>query len=420
MRFHFVIPVLSALACTPILVLSGVSQAQTATATPSPVEVKVRLAQARDEVTISGLDLVFVGRNDTIRIGSESGRAVGSSMNSIALTSSRVSGGTLWTLADKPSGRIRHRLVGDSIEVRGDMLRVDMKPVPGLMTVHSLPGSTRLMDVVARMDLETYLLGVLPREMPADWPLEALKAQAVASRSFVLEKVRARRSSDGHRFHVESTILDQVFEWHDPSELQKNKLEKVRRALSETRDEVLADKRGEVITAYFHADCGGRTENASAVWGGQSATSGTAVDAGCPLSPRARWTWRVSGEELAMRLRATLGLSPLSRIRDVRADALSESGRILKLALVTDDGVERKLSGHQLRAVLGFDRLKSTAFEIRKSRDGGFQFEGRGHGHGVGLCQWGARWLAGRGADYRRILSHYYANANLVRAKLAP
>lgn len=381
--------------------------------------VKIRIVQSRDAITVAGLDLTLSGRSGVIRLGQARARGSGGSpFGSVLLTSSRVAGRVLWTVADKDTGRIRGRLVGDALEVRGEMLRVDLKPAPKLISIHAVRDSARLMDVVAHMDLESYLLGVLPREMPADWPIEALKAQAVASRTFALDRIRARRSS-GRAFDLENTILDQVFEWHEPTDIARGRLANVRRALQETRGEILTDKRGAIITAYFHADCGGRTETASSVWGGREPAMGTAVDGACPMSPRARWTWSVSGEELAMRLRAPLGLSPLARVREVRAEEFSESGRILRVALVTDDGVEQKLSGHQLRATLGFDRLKSTAFEIHKASGGGFRFEGRGHGHGVGLCQWGARKLAEQGAGYRRILSHYYSKADLSRTYAA-
>ncbi len=379
-------------------------------------EVKVRLAQNRASVSVTGLDVVVSAEGGVFRSGGASvpGGAVGSRMGSLALSADRVAGRTLWTVVDKASGARLSRVSGETLEIRGEMLRMDLKPAPGALALSVAPGSGRLVDVIAKMDLETYLLGVLPNEMPAEWPLEALKAQAVASRSFALERVKARSRED-RAFHLESTVLDQVFAWEVPERAGSAKFANVRKALEETRGEILADARGEVVAAYFHADCGGRTETAAAVWGGDAKTTGTVVDGGCPFSPRARWAWSVTGEEFASRLRATLGLPLSGRIVDVRSEALSESGRVLKLAIIADNGPIRLLSGHQLRSILGFDRLKSTAFEVRKTGDGGFRFAGKGHGHGVGLCQWGTRRLAGQGADYKRILRHYYPRATLAR-----
>lgn len=420
-------------------------------------EVKVRLSQSRVSASVVGIDLVLLGEGSELRFAATSSRvpkgpsgsasdltarqahqntekstekipekltgehakkrAVGSAMTSLSISARRVGGRTLWTIADKSSGVVRGRLVGEAIEVRGDMLRVDLKPTPGNVTLRAVPGSAKMMDIITRMDLETYLLGVLPREMPANWPLEALKAQAVASRSFALERIRTR-TRENLAYHLESTVMDQVFAWHEPDAIGGERLENVRRALNETKDEILSDSKGQVVAAYFHADCGGKTETANAVWGGSAKATGTAIDRSCPFSPRARWRWSVSSEELAMRLRSTLGLPLQSKIADMRAESLSESGRILKLALIMDDGTKRRLSGQQLRSVLGFDRVKSTAFEVKRRIDGGFSFEGRGHGHGVGLCQWGSKKLASQGADYKRILSHYYPKAAFAR--LAP
>lgn len=387
-------------------------------------EVKVRLAQARRSITVTGIDIVVTAESGQLRsLGASLGasvarRAAGSRMSSLVLAANKVAGRFLWTVTDKAGGAVLGRLLGESVEVRGEMMRFDLKPAPGPLTLtpSAVAGSSHLMDVIARMDLETYLLGVLPKEMPAEWPIEALKAQAVASRSFALERVRLR-AKEGKPFHLESTVLDQVFAWHEPEQIGGARLENVRKALNETRDEVLTDARGEVVAAYFHADCGGKTEAAAAVWGGEPKSTGIAVDGGCPLSPIARWAWSVTSEELAARLRSALGLSLSARVTDIRNEAFSASGRVLKLAVVTDDGMIRRLSGHQIRSVLGFDRLKSTAFEVRKAGDGSFRFNGQGHGHGVGLCQWGTRRLASRGADYKRILRHYYPKAVFSRLR---
>jgi stage II sporulation protein D len=334
-------------------------------------------------------------------------------MGSVSLEPLKVSGRVLWAVIDKTSGQVLTRVLGESIELRGEMMRIDLKPAPGLVILkaeaaHGVP----TVDVIAAMDLETYLAGVLPQEMPPDWPVQALKAQAIASRSFALNRIRERR---GRAFHVESTVMDQAFTWQEPSVERTQKHALVDQALKETRGLVLSDSRGAILTAYFHADCGGRTEHAGAVWGGRVRTAGTAIDGGCPFSPKARWTWSVTREELSARLRPMLGLSVGASIRDISLEKLSKSGRVLALTLATDDGQVRKLSGHELRSVLGFDRLKSTAFEIQNSPDGGFRFQGRGHGHGVGMCQWGSRKLAASGADYQRILKHYYPKASLVR-----
>lgn len=388
--------------------------------------VKVRISAGQTSVSITALDLRIQGIHDSARLSPAKG-AAGSSLQMLTVSAARKAGRTMWTITEKATGHIQQRFVGDDLLVHGDMLRVSLKPVPGSVLLHADHTRSKFrFDVIALLPLEVYLRGVLPREMPADWPIEALKAQAIASRSFALEKIRARDKISA-AYHLENSTLDQVFAWDDLDDVP-TAAPAVDRALRETVGMVLTDANGSIVPAYFHADCGGQTEDASAVWGAahhQSAhlsgrgsrrgmTTGTALDRGCPFSPNARWTWTAMKEELFARLRVPLGLPAIGGIVDVRPEEHSVSGRVQRLAIVLEGGQIRRLSGHELRTILGFERVKSANFEVLRSGSS-FRFVGRGHGHGVGLCQWGARRLASDGADFRRILRHYYPNARLLR-----
>jgi stage II sporulation protein D len=142
------------------------------------------------------------------------------------------------------------------------MLRLGVDPVPYNLELHE--NAKNGVDVIARLDLEAYLLGVLPSEMPAAWPLESLKAQAVAARSFVLRKAYERRNQ---AYDVDSTIIDQVYKFLHEAENHPEWSLKVQRAVRETRGEVLVDHRRRILKAFYSADCGCTTEDPKFVWG---------------------------------------------------------------------------------------------------------------------------------------------------------
>jgi len=266
--------------------------------------------------------------------------------------------------------------------ISGESLRMNLKSVPSHLEIKGH-------NVVATLDLETYLRGVLPAEMPASWPLEALKAQAVAARTFALYR-RAHR--DEREFDVDSDVNDQMF--------LSDTMKQTDQAIDETRGLVLKDKRGELVAAYFHSDCGGHTEDAHNVWG----TGDSVGTAGCPYSSLSHWSLKLSLSQLRAKLR--------QKISAIRLGPRNDSGRVQQVYLALADGTGKTLTGSDFRSALGFGELKSTAFEIARDGDD-YVFTGRGFGHGVGLCQWGARQMAKAGRDYREILAHFYPRAGL-------
>ncbi len=382
--------------------------------------VKIRLAMSQQEVTLSGQGLQIRGEQDGIRIGNSLGSWPGRAREQGLLAryvvkARRVAGRVIWNIQSKENGRTLYRLLGERLHVRGEFVRVDVKSAPAdLILIAEPSGHQPSFDVIGQLELETYLEGVLPSEMPPTWPMDAIKAQAIASRSYALARVLAREKA-GSSFHLESSTMDQVYS-HDQRAggHDRIRVERVRQALKETKGLVLNDESGRVLTAYFHADCGGKTEQAGSVWGNESGGAGTVEDGSCPLSPLARWTWSITSDEIGSRLRIPLGLMPGSRLYDIRILDFTTSGRAQNVELTFGDGQVRKLTGHQIRTLLGFDKLKSTWFSVEKSLSG-FRFAGRGHGHGVGLCQWGSRELARSGLDFHGILRHYYPQSSLRR-----
>jgi len=249
------------------------------------------------------------------------------------------------------------------------------------------------------LPMESYLGAVLGGEMPVTFPLEALKAQAVAARSYALmRKIEAR--TEGRPFHLGATVLSQVYlglAHEDP---------RTAAAVKATEGEVLA-LGVTPVEAYFHASCGGRTESGAAALGRPLEYL---KSVSCPCenhSPYAHWHAELSAAELGK----VVGLSDLISVEII---SRTESGRASRIQFKSSKGGERTLSATQLRTALGYLKLASTWFDVR--RDGNrFVFDGRGSGHGAGLCQWGARILAERGESYRTILARYYPGTTVEK-----
>jgi stage II sporulation protein D len=247
--------------------------------------------------------------------------------------------------------------------------------------------------------LEDYVAGVVAGEMPASFPPEALKAQAVAARSYALtRKLDVLAASAGRGWDIGNGVIAQVY--------RSGAGAAARAAVEATAGEVLVHGM-EPVEAYFHAACGGRTEAGLPALGRDLPYLVPVECSRCEQAPGSRW-------------RVVLGAAQLGRVAGLEGDAeavrvaaRSETGRVVRVEL----GRGRRtvvLDGADLRRRLGFSRLPSLAFEVRAA-DGGFVFEGRGLGHGAGLCQWGAAALAREGKTYREILAHFYPGTDVVR-----
>ncbi len=253
---------------------------------------------------------------------------------------------------------------------------------------------------VKELPLEAYVAGVVAGEMPADFPPEALKAQAVAARTFAL--VRKLDAEDaGRKHHLGATVLSQVFSGAEPPPA-------ARAAADGTAGEVIVFGREQApIEAYFHSSCGGRTESGAAALGRDLPYLASVECGRCDGAPRARWKVDVTGAELGKA--AGLGRAAT----EVKVASRTAAGRADRVELAA--GARRAvLSGAELRQRVGYARLPSLWFDVREEK-GVFRFEGRGSGHGAGLCQWGAAGMAREGATYREILGRYYPGTDVVK-----
>ncbi|MBL8956922.1 MAG: SpoIID/LytB domain-containing protein [Myxococcaceae bacterium] len=271
-------------------------------------------------------------------------------------------GGALFVDGSAVSGRAVRFRRGGAIDVNGTRVRGDVVALLGRDGV-------QLVNVLA---LEDYLAGVLGSEMPKSFPLEALKAQAVAARTYALHK---KLEQYGQPFHLGSSVISQVYGGlasEDP---------RTREAVEATRGMVLTHQL-QPVEAYFHASCGGKTESGAEALG-RDLPYLKPVSCPCAKLPQAEWRL-----ELDQRIQVT---------------ARSATGRATKVLL---DG--RPVDAVLLRERIGYMKLKSLWFEVS-----GKTLSGHGFGHGAGMCQWGAKVLAERGMGYREILGHYYVGTEL-------
>ncbi|NLG83546.1 MAG: stage II sporulation protein D [Firmicutes bacterium] len=295
--------------------------------------------------------------------------------------------------------------------VRGCFLRPPAGGGTGTTIVLYHAATGRLL----RLGLEEYLVGVLAAEVPAAFHLEALKAQAVAARTMAIKRMK-RFGGPGCRHSPAADLCDRPEDgqaWLSAAELRRKwgwrypwLYARLARAVEETRGLILLYA-GRPIEAVYHSTCGGRTEDATAVWG-RAFPYLVSVCCGYDLfSPRLHSTRRLSWQEAARRL--GLAGKVTGPPRDLAILARTPSGRVATLRLWG-----RVLRGPAARAVFG---LRSTDFSVR-AQDEDLIFTVRGNGHGVGLCQYGAEGMARQGVDFRRILRHYYPGVQLGRLRL--
>ncbi len=257
-------------------------------------------------------------------------------------------------------------------------------------------------NVTREMSLEEYLIGVLSGEASVENQIEALKAQAVISRTFALKNA-GRHARQGYDFcsttHCQRFVLPPA-----------GSRTLVRRAVEMTAGEVIRDSRGELTDAYFHAACGGMTANLETLWGVVAPLYLRGVrDDFCASMPHRQWTQTIYADQLAKALQSDERTDVGGKLNSIRVSKRDATGRAEAITL---EGIRRRVvRGWDFKIIvgrsLGWQMIKSSRFDV--SREGrSFVFRGSGFGHGLGLCQEGAHVMARRGMSYRQMINYYY------------
>ncbi|WP_003542784.1 stage II sporulation protein D [Desulfotomaculum nigrificans] len=269
---------------------------------------------------------------------------------------------------------------------------------------------------IESLPLEEYLVGVVAAEMPAEFPMEALKAQAVAARTYIMQRLAPGGVANSE--HPGADVSSDPREgqaWISRAEMEKRwgkvrTLEyyyKIKWAVDTTKGEVLTYHNQLIIPAY-HASCGGGTESAENVW---VAATPYLKGVDCPYcadpNPERQVTYTLA--ELDKKLKTNLSAIPVTagnRARAVMITAETTTGRPKEIKIGN-----KTYPATLLRELLN---LRSTRISWKLQGDK-ITFITKGYGHGVGMCQYGAKGYAQHGKNYKEILKHYYTGVEIEK-----
>lgn len=268
-------------------------------------------------------------------------------------------------------------------------------------------------DRIVKMPLEDYLVGVLAAEMPAMFEKEALKAQAIAARTYALKKIKAFEHA-GNKVHPKAEICTDPSHcqgWLSEKEMKKKwgwfrsweYKRKLRSAVHETAGEV-AKFQQDLIDPVYHSTCGGQTENAEEVWTYAVPYLKSVPCASDRESPKFESNLTIPITEFNKKL----GLNNAGSISQNALQVLTKtaSGRVKTVQVAN-----KVFSATELRKIFA---LNSTSFTWAVTKDG-ITFKTRGYGHGVGMCQYGANGLAQKGYTAEKILKYYYSGIEIEK-----
>ncbi len=264
---------------------------------------------------------------------------------------------------------------------------------------------------VQQCDLEEYLVGVLAAEMPAEYHIEALKAQAVAARSFIISRINEKNSDHpdaavcDNSTHCKAHLNEKAAKAKWPEKDAEKYWKKLADAVYETKGEYMICQ-DEVVEAFFFARSGGRTENSEDVWGEERPYLRSVESEGDKTHPEFESVAEFEISDARKRLRKInpdidTGVAPLQ----IGKTTYTAGGNIANIEI---DGLSFR--GKDIRGAFG---LKSAEFSLNCGLDK-IVFKVYGYGHGVGMSQFGANYMAENGKNYTEILNHYYTNIQII------
>ncbi|MBI5236796.1 MAG: SpoIID/LytB domain-containing protein [Deltaproteobacteria bacterium] len=283
---------------------------------------------------------------------------------------------------------------------KGEAVYLNNKSYRGVIEIYD---EGKGLMIVNELSVEAYLAGIVSNEIPAGWPEDALKAQAVIARTYALYHKKKRLND---KYHIEGSVLGQVFGG------MASENPATTRAVDDTKGEIVAYNREPALTVY-HSNAGGRTDRALDVWSSDYPYLVSVESPYDSASPGLNWEFAVQAGSFMTLLNAS-GYS-LTEPEGIYAESKTPSGRIKTLIVKDEKSGSVRLSGEDLRRLLGYSSLKSSIYKVSKT-NGLFIFTGKGSGHGVGLSQWGAKGMAENGYSYKKILMHYYPGTSIIKA----
>jgi stage II sporulation protein D (peptidoglycan lytic transglycosylase) len=309
----------------------------------------------------------------------------------------------------------KQTLAATQVEIfptRSPAIWVEGHQYRGTVRFYRHEGST--VAAINVLPLEEYVASVVDGEMPAAFPEEARKAQAIVARTYALyQKQVAERGSIADLYASTRSQKYLGYQYRDGGKLLAGESESSRQIAAATRGQV-CHYQGKIFCTYYCAVCGGSTVRGTEVF---SDAAPPLVSVKCDFCREARlyrWTAEISKADLQKEL------DPWFREKGRKLETLKTvslsrptPGSSLPDFEIRADGQSIAISGAELRQVLSGRGLYSPRFTIA-DRGKTFEISGRGHGHGVGLCQWGARGQALEGRTCQQILSYYYPGSTVA------
>ncbi len=258
--------------------------------------------------------------------------------------------------------------------------------------------------IVQALSLEHYLSTLLGKEMNKTWPIEALKAQAVAARSYALYKMQIRKNKNPKVafYDLESSEKDQVN--GSLSDINSTTI----KATYLTEGEVLLNKQAKIDPIFYHAQCGGKTLLPREVWNDQVEDYQRVQCQFCQTSKDGNWNRDIS---------AKFFLNAIKQKDKTLINIVDQSKYSSTFRAIFKTGV-MDIDKGEFRRMFGKNLIRSNRFSVKLVKDytgGRIAIHGQGNGHGVGLCQLGALDLAKRGLNYKQILEYYYPGFKLTK-----
>ena len=264
-----------------------------------------------------------------------------------------------------------------------------------------LPGKNTF-NLVEYVPLEQYLYGVLPYEMHPTWALEALKAQAVAARTYTLKSI-AKKANEP--FDLYADVRSQMYKGAG------NVYDNVKKAVDQTRGEVLTYQ-GELFFTYYHANCGGGTDHVH-IWNPKAPDIKPLSGNSCKFDAHSKsYTFKQDiAKSTAEKFAKSQGLK--GSLKSIKIAKKTSSGRAVNLTLKTSNG-SKTVSCANFRAATLIRSCKLTKITTGSTK---IHVEGHGYGHGIGMCQDGAHGMAKQNYTYKQILKHYYPGSTLSQVR---
>jgi stage II sporulation protein D len=366
--------------CLAFLLLS------TASVDAAVPSVKVLIAKSLKNIIVEGIDL-----QKTIHTQKKSQQYMGRKKLSFNCRPTRVMGNAF----------PRNPLLVASLSSPTGLISWGRHKYKGELQLLTNPGQSSC-DLVNLVPMEAYLSTLLSKEMNGTWPVEALKAQAVAARTYAYERIIRGEGVEAtdKLYHLESSEKDQVSGTY--FDITKNTVQAAR----ETEGEILVGPSGKISPAFFHAKCGGKTLRPDQVWGGVEEGYRSVNCTFCQKTGNKDWKYQLRTPKLTQMVDQVLKRYYADEIQGADIRLMPDSVHNSELRLYVGDRLHI-IKKSYFRNQAGREVLPSNNFTVTM-KNNEFVVSGQGNGHGVGLCQLGALELAKRGYDYRQILSYYF------------